>query len=420
MDSKRDKIEAAKKELESRITAFNRCLVNSDLDDCVLTLAKSAKNEYEKYFLGTVLYEIDKDQSFQLHQEAYAANTNSLYFVLEYALALHRKGEFSEAAKLYEKYSNAKPEDYRVHVWLADCYINLGDINRSLSNWKKGNHSDNHVGFDFAIHTVYGRADQVKMRNNYRKEIAKGNLQAFYPLISLDMTWELDWWNTNVQEYFLEEDLHLAKNKLDQNGIDYKTLQTYVTIKKLSKSSDKSDAIKSLLTENKLIIGSYPLPANGKIASDMLRICFVNQILSENDFYNQRGDELLQLAEKTKDIEILNIYAYLQATAKGEVDPAIDHSGWVNFKDERFAISYFIGKADKNRYDDPELAQALTDFPNSAKLLWVKLNCAKIENKPLQPILTELIKLEFKTLGSDQSRYSYALKSYFYYLEHEK
>ncbi|MFC7772990.1 tetratricopeptide repeat protein [Flavobacterium sp. GCM10027622] len=420
LETNRNKIETAKKELESSISTFQRCLVNSDLDACVHTLVQSAKNEYEKYIIGTILYEIDKEQSFRMQKEAYTTNPNNIYFILEYALALHRKGDFAEAAKLYEQYRSAKPDDYRVHVWLSDCYINLESVDQSLSHWKKGNHANNHVGYDFAIQTVYGRADQLKLRNNYRKEIEKGNLQAFYPLISLDMTWELDWWNSNVQEIFLKEDLLLAKNKLDQNGVDYKTLQAYVTIKKLSKSSSESDKLQSLFTENKLIIGNYPLPANGKITSDLLRICFLKKILSERDFYEHRGNELLQLAEKTKDVDILNIYAYLQATVKGKVDPAIDRLGWTNYKDERFAISYFLGKADQNRFDDPELAQALRDFPNSSQLLWVKLNCAKIEKKPLQPLLTEVIKREFKTLASDQSRYSYALKSYFYYLENEK
>jgi hypothetical protein len=129
---------------------------------------------------------------------------------------------------------------------------------------------------------------------------------------------------------------------------------------------------------------------------------------------------LLKLAEKTKDKETLNIYAYLQGSVNGKVDASIDKLGWTEFKDERFAISYFIGKADKNRYDDKELAQALLDFPNSSKLYWVKTNCAKIENKPLRPHLIELIKREFKTLGSDENHYSYPLKSFFGYLENEK
>lgn len=418
--SNRDKIETAKKELNTAMTTFNSCIVNSDLDNCILTLMKSADNEYKKYVIGGLLYEIDKDKSFQLHKEAYLSKPDELDFNLEYAIELHRKGEFEEAAKLYEKYSKEKPDDFRVNVWLADCYINTGDIDKSIANWIKSGHAKHHTSIDQAINTIYGKTDQIKTRNNYRKEIEQGNKTLFYSLIFLDMNWELDWWNTHTQEYFLKEDVRLIESKLEKTNIDYNTIQAYIKIKNLSKSENVADSIKMLLTNNKIIIGSNPLPTNGQIASDLLRICFINQLISEQEFYNNRGQELLKLANETKDKELLNIYAYLQATVNGKVDASIDKLGWTDFKDERFAISYFIGKADKNRFDDKELAQALTDFPNSSKLYWVKVNCAKIENIKLRPHLIELIKREFKTLGSDPSHYSYPLKSYFGYLESEK
>jgi hypothetical protein len=394
--------------------------VNTDADKCILDIIKSADTEYKKHLIGGLLYEIDREKSFHLHKEAYTANRNDLDFNLEYAIELHRKGEFDEASELYEKYAREKPDDFRINVWLADCYINTGEIDKSISNWSKANHPKNHTGIDFAIHTIYGKADQIKIRNDYQEEIEKGNVQAFYSLVFLDMNWQLDWWNSNIQEYFLNEDMRLAGSKFNQNDSDYKIAQAYIKIKRLSKTENSNDSIKSILTENKLIIGSNPLPSNGQIASDLIRICLINQIIAESDFYKHRGDELLKLSEKTKDKETLNIYAYLQASVNGKVDESIDKRGWTEFKDERFAISYFIGKADKNRYDDKELSQALLDFPNSSKLYWVKTNCAKIENKPLRPHLIELIKREFKTLGSDQNHYSYPLKSYFAYLQNEK
>lgn len=420
LSSNRDKIEGAKSDLKTTVTTFLSCVVNADVDKCILDLAASADTEYEKYLVGGLLYKIDKEKSFQFHKESYEANPKDLDFNLEYAIELHRRGDFAEAAKLYEKYLIAKPDDFRINVWLADCYINTGEIDKSISNWKKANHPKNHTSIDLAINTIYGKTDQIKIRNEYRRDIERGNSQAFYSLVFLDMNWELDWWNSNIQEYFLNEDMRLAASKFSQNDNDLKMLQAYIKIKKLSKHGNQSDSIKSILTLNKLIIDSNPLPTNGQIASDLLQICFINQIITEADFYKQRGEELLQLAEKTKDKETLNIYAYLQAGVNGKVDASIDKMGWIDFKDERFAISYFIGKADKNRYDDKELAQALLDFPNSSKLYWVKTNCAKIENKPLRPHLIELIKREFKTLGSDESHYSYSLKSFFGYLENEK
>jgi hypothetical protein len=418
--SNRSKIEAASNELESSITNFNTCLINTDVNKCIVDFIQGADTEYKKYVVGNVLYEIDRARSFQLHKEAYTAHPEDLNLNLEYAIELHRNGEFAEAAKLYEKYAKKKADDFRINVWLADCYINLNEIHKSISNWKRANHAKNHTGIDFAIHTIYGRTDQIKIRNDYRRQTEEGNNAAFYPLLFLDMNWELDWWNSGIQEYFLKEDMQLAQSKLQQNDKDYQTLQTYIRIKKLSNDHTQKDSIKSILLAAKLIIDSNPLPSDGKVASDLLRICFINRILSESEFYKSRGDELLTLAKNTRDKETLNIYAYLQAGVDGKVDPAVDKLGWTEFNDERFAISYFIGKADKNRFDDQELAQAILDFPNSSKLYWIKANCAKMENKELKPHLIELIKREFKTLGSDQSHYSYMLRSFFGHLENEK
>lgn len=133
--SDRDKIETAKKELNPLLETFNSCIVNSDIDNCILPLIKNADNEYKKYIIGGLLFDIDKDKSFQLHKEAYLSKPNELNFNIEYAIELHRKGEFEEAAKLYEKYGQEKPEDFRINVWLADCYINMGDIEKSILNW---------------------------------------------------------------------------------------------------------------------------------------------------------------------------------------------------------------------------------------------------------------------------------------------
>ena len=418
--SNREQIDKAKTELNTEITNFSSCVVKSDLNSCKDNLVKSADNEYKKYLIGGMLYDIDAKQSFRLHEEAYLTNKREQNFILEYALELHRIGQYKEASKFYELYSENILDDIRIYVWLADCYLNIGEIDKSISNWNKANHPKNHTSIDFAIYTVHSKATQMIERNNYKLEIDNGDIKNFYPLIFLDLNWEMDWWNKTPQEYFLNEDIEFAKNKLGASNSDFKVLQAYIEIKKLERQGGQSDAIKRQLTDNKIILDNNSIPAFGGIASDLLSICFTNGLISESDFYFKRGEELLEFAKQTKDKDILNIYAYLQASVDGKVKPEIDKLGWKEFKDERFAISYFIGKADKNRYDDIELKEALEDFPNSAKLYWIKTKCAKIESKPLKPHLIELIKREFKTLGSDQSRYSYGLKFYFANLEAEK
>ncbi|AWK06873.1 hypothetical protein HYN56_22645 [Flavobacterium crocinum] len=419
LESNREKIESAKTELKEANKIFSACIVNSDLKICVDELVKNATNEYRKYSIGGMLYEIDTDKSFKLHEEAYLANDNDINFVLEYAIELHRKEKYAEASKLYEKYSENSPKDIKAYAWLSDCYINTGEIEKSILNWKKTNHSENHIAIDNAMFIIYGKTTQIKTRSDLRFEIEKGETSNFYPLIFLDKNWESDWWNTHTQEYFLNEDLKLAQTKLGEANPDFKTIKAYLKIKELERLG-QSEEIKKVLVDNKIILNNNPIPAFGEFSSDLLRITFINQFLNENDFYKNRGNELLELAKKTKDKELLNIYAFLQASVNGTVNPEIDKLGWKEFKDERFARSYFSAKANDLRYDDIELNEALKDFPNSSYLFWLKAKCAKMENKPVRQDLIELIKREFKTFGTDQNKYSYRLKSYMGTLEVEK
>lgn len=416
--SKREMIDKAKSELQPVTDSFGTCIVGSDAGACIEKLISNATDEYKKYLIGGALYNIDTVQSYRLHKEAWLANRQEQNFILEYAIESHRKGQFAEAAKLYESYSNKVKDDIRTYVWLADCYINTGEINKSIENWGKANHAENHTSIDNAIHVIYGKTNQIAHRNDYRKDITQGKLTSFFPLIFLDINWEFDWWNSGVQQIFLANDMEQASEKLVAESNDLKLLKTYVAIKQLEKENFKSEEIKKLLIENKLILNNNPLPSFGRMTSDILRICIIQGLVDESSFYQSRGEELLKQAKETKDAEVLNLYAYLQATVTGKVTPETDLLGWKEFKDERFAISYFMGKADKNRYDDKELGQALIDFPNSAVLYWVKTNCAKIEGKDIKPHLIELIKREFKTLSTDQSHFSYRLNSYYGLLSH--
>tara|TARA_B110000967_G_C18892871_1_gene568561 strand:- start:268 stop:1590 length:1323 start_codon:yes stop_codon:yes gene_type:complete len=413
-------IEKAQKDIKKPLEKFfSECLLTNDYSNCVNELIISGTDEYKTYLIGGALYNIDSDRSFELHKKSFDKNPNELNFNLEYAMELHRKGNYKEAIPLYLKYKEEKETDYRIDVWLSECFINIGKINKSIKHWNGTNHPSNHTGIDKAIHAIHGRTDQIKLRSKLRNEVNSKNIKSSYELIFLDLNWELDWWNTNIQDVFIENDIELIKKVFGEKSEVYQDLITYNSIKHLSKESN-NDSIKNTLINSKIIINGNRLLPNGKITSDILRILLMNNIVNETDFYNQRKSDFLKLENTQKDAELLNIYAYLESVVNGHISTETDKKGWHEYKDERFAISYFLGLAEKNKYDNPDLSKALFDFPNSAKIQWVKLNCAVIENKEFKSDLIELIKKDFKTLGSDQNKYSYGLKSYFYLLENGK
>ena len=52
-------------------------------------------------------------------------------------------------------------------------------------------------------------------------------------MIFLDLNWEIDWWNTLIQEFFLEKDLELIGETYGKTSEIYLDLNAYSSIKKL-------------------------------------------------------------------------------------------------------------------------------------------------------------------------------------------
>lgn len=398
---------------------FSDCLVNKDCNECVEELVSKPTDAYQTYLVGGALYAISPKKSYALHKAAFEKKPQERNFNLEYAIESHRIGDYTTAIKHYKVYKEVVPEDYRVDVWLSECYLNTDNYKKAITHWKAANHEKNHIGIDKAIYVIRGDTLQLQKRSKLISQLKTKDEKSAYELVFLDMNWELDWWNSNIQEYFLAKDMETIKTTFGEESKVYKQLETYEKVKKLSKDYNSKEAIKTALLDAQLILENNEIPKHGNIASDLLRIIFLNKLADEEVFFNARGKEIIQLADANKDVELLNIYAYLEATVTGKVTAETDKKGWGEYKSEKFAISYFIGLADKNTYDNPDLAKALLDFPNSSKIHWVKLNCAVIEGKDVKEDLIAVLKKEFKTLGSDPSKFSYGLKGYFHLLENE-
>jgi len=418
IENNQEKIREARQDVSEPITLFfSECLLETDCDSCISELIVHAKSTYSIYLIGGALYNIDSEKSFELHQKAYQLLPNELNFNLEYAMELHRKGKFEDAVPYYLIYKKEEPSDFRIDVWLSECYLNAGEIEKSIEHWTKSNHQKNHTAIDKALHLIHGRTDQLKKRSQLRSQIALNNTKSAYELIYMDLNWERDWWNTTIQTPLLEKDLNLIEEKFGSEHEVYQDLLAYRQIKEFSKQTDKIDSIELVFKKRKFILDGERLVPFGKISSDLIRIALVNKLIDDKTFYSNRKQEVIDLAEKQKDGDLLNIYAYLEASIEGFVSEETDEKGWNDFHDERFAVSYFIGLAQKNKYDNPDLKKALQDFPESAELQWVKFKCAIVEEKEYRADLIELIKKEFKTLRADKNRYSYGLKSYFHILE---
>lgn len=439
----RDKLLKVSDEFDKYRKEYLQCSAWHAFDSCILKFTAHAKTGFEKNVVANVIYTADANTSYRLHKEAWKKNPEELSIVMEYAIELHRRGDYSGAAPLYEQCKKVIPNSPDINVWLADCYINTGNITRAIANWDSADHSKHHVSLEEAICTIYQRSNLLRTRDSLRKKTSEGHPEAMLNLAHLDFNWEYNWWNQGaIGEDFMTADMSLIASQKTKNPDAYKLIQTYVKIKNLlekglseqqkleaimqkSESENRSEKttgekITALLKESGLILDGSPLPQNARILSDMLADCLSNKVIDENEFRKERGAEIYNMALKTKNADLFNICAYFTA-ANPDSLLRIDSLGWELFGQERFALSWLRGKLKELKYEDPMLNRAVKQFPNSSQVYIIKYLLGVNEKKAGEAELTELIRRDFKHInaGSGLSplfgngRSSYGLKSFF-------
>ncbi len=485
LNTNHEKAIAASRSMKGPGHVFFSCSVAGNLDSCVNNFKKMAKNEYEKNVVANTLYTMDTTTSFKLHEEAYKGKPNETFFMKEYAMELQRKQRYVEATVLYEKWAKVFPENFRVKVLLADCYMNLGRIEESIQNWQLADHSKHRVEIEGVLQEVYENSGQYSRRDYYRKEIKKGNTALFYELFYLDLNWEYDWWHKGtIDNEYLNADINLLNEKVDKKNEQYAILETYIKIKNpelthfmvglseittesgtalhkdvtlndyneslkevekeiiniinsslapddsvhvpaiKEEKPDGSALIKNALLSHSLMLNGNPLPVNGKIAADFLEVCLTHSLVAKEQFFNERGTELLKKSGELKDPDFLGMYTRCMSQA----DPAVfevNKKGWKEYKEERFAWTYLMKSLIARKLNESELDAAILEFPNSSRIYLIKTQKAKLDNKDIKPYLIELIKKEFRRIDSGiglgasygNGHSSYALKLYFEILQ---
>lgn len=401
----------ARKSLEPAIARFDYCLADTGVAKCSKGLISSANNDFEKYSVAKAITEISPKESRRLSKNVYSSQKNVSEFILLAANSLHREGKFSKAFPLYNKYQKLEPNDFRVHVWLSECYINTGETKKALEEWKLADHSKNQVGVNQAIHTVHLNSSQYTSREELRKKVKKGDQAAAFDLIYLDMNWEIDWWNHSPRKDFAKADLYLIKKIFGPKSKTYDQSFAYTSIKSYAKSFLNIDHVRSIFHSANLVIDNGDFVPSRSITADLISIALTLGLINEQKFYKERNKDLVDLINQTSNGELVNLYIYLEETVKGEPNNELNKRGWTEFNDEKCAVSYFMNT--KGNFSENEINKAIKEFPNSAKLEWIRMNRSDNPETNRKQELIKLIKKEFKTLDSDDFRYSTSLNGYF-------
>ncbi|NQY66724.1 MAG: hypothetical protein HRT72_03250 [Flavobacteriales bacterium] len=410
-----EKLENANQYLKPYIDIFdNECLPFEDCDYCIDQLIDAANGPYQKSIVGGLIFHKDPAKSFLLVEDALRQVPEELRFNIAYAMALHRNGYYDVAIPFYLEYQKYHHEDFRVNYGLAECYLNVNDYRAAYYYWTKHDPDKNANNIHLAMHNIRAKSDQHKYRSELIEKVKNEDVKSAYDLLYLDLNWEYSIWNTGIQEAFIRPDLDLVKKTFGEFSYPYSELGTYNYIKHLIPLNPSADSIQSMLYRAEILINGFRFPNHGNVTADLLNMAFFTRAINARDFYISRGNEMVELAFSFKSIELFKIYADLKGYTKGvSVMANMWKTGWIEFKDEGYAIKYLGSFRDQLTYENAELSAAISNFPNSAKLQSMRMNIGSTKHIDIIPDVVSTLKKEFKTFDSDKERTYTFLNRYF-------
>ena len=350
--------------LDGALAQANEALVNRVPD--------KEKTAAHYLFLGNVLFSVDHKLSYRFHEQAYRMRPDDALARLEWAIEQHRAGQLPGAIRTYEKYLESEPSDEKIYALLADCLIRTNDFRGAVNAWQKARHDRHHIAIESAIHWIYGAEAPQTRRNKLLGEIRAGQLDRIENLIVLDLTWDRDWWNQEVNKKTLERDLDEIRRLLKDDAPRRAAIEALASFRL---RQTKPQEFERALLENKIIVGpDARLPASSLLTSAIMADLLSKRLSSRTALYSRHATELWRRGENG-DGEALNVLANLATEADKDRLPAIDKLGWDKGLGDKFAASYLV--AYKGSDLDSLLKKAHGEYPNNPVIALKIMRMAK-------------------------------------------
>lgn len=419
----------AQEKLRSAFVQFDKEIVAGSLDSAITWLSGKATTPWEQFVVAEKLKWIDPVASFPLHEAAYHHIPNHPDVLLKYAIELHRQGDRSGALGIYQQIRRSYEYDMDVAnqwsaVLSADCLLDAGQIRESFDEYSVFNRVGASGLIAKALYEVYGPRTQHRVRQERQRQLVNGTPEDAFQLIYGDLHWQESQAFDSIHHAFLKEDLRLVAQLAPSSELD-----AYVAVVKYGKlAADPAyvDSIKMILSQQKLLIDESRLFPFSAMNADVLHICLERKILGR-DFLTRNRDELMRLALDQKDDRLLKLYVYwTEDPTHGNEEMA--KAGWQVCGSSDFTVRYLSikGKAPRLEvydhtlsdvpflsYSDPELNQALSQFPTSSGLHWLKANAAFHDQLPTDQHMVDAIRYEFRTLASGNQHTPHGLSMFY-------
>ena len=355
---------------------------------------QATRTPAQALLLGNLMFGNSPKVSYALHKFAAEKLPDSPDAQLEWAMQQHRAGEYAGAAVAYAKYSAAVPDYAPAWGLAADCLIRLGKVREAIAAWESSEKAKDGTleRFESMVCEVYTKDSPLQRRQALRAAMTKGDLDAAAQLIALDCSFPRDWWNNGPSKPYLESDLAALRAAKFPVGrrIDAIFCAADVGLAK----EDDAEGLDALLRRRGFILDAdHSLPDDAAIAAFLIDRAFALDLLKGPTRKAVAG-KVLATARKTGDRLLWN--AALGLTEDDQ--ESLEKEGWEATKDARFAAAYLLILERNKRLkgDNPILADALKEHPESALLNRLALVTAGRENRTTQELLVRAIQAEYR------------------------
>lgn len=368
------------------------------------------------FVIGNMLYSCVPAVSYRLHERALKEFPGEPAVALELAMEQHRKGEYAAAIINYKK-ALQDQESAHFTSLLAECLLRTGQLKEAVEAWKRAGHPSHHVAIDQAIYEIHGRLSPAQRRGDLIALIKAGDAGKFAQLIELDLHFDRDWWNSEVNAEALDADLKFAARQLGAKDPRYLQIALYASLAR--QDEPKAVEVRQKLTEAKLVLGENAvLPENSLLARALCELAVLSQAATTADL-STKHEAALRSRLAAEDVNALHLLCWFAADAKDARIAELDRIGWKEWQNPEFAASYVAGLVGENKLtkpDDPEMIAALAAAPEDHYLNSLRLQLAG-EAGLTQEILVASIKAEYHQLSEGMGmRDSYTLKGLFHEL----
>lgn len=406
-------------------TATSDLLLEGDLAGAVRTIAEAVPAEQrsaaQALVAGDRLVALDRAQSLALHEEAFAKDPQQPPVVRAWALEQHRDGRFAEAEALYVGLLALEPgevETARLSALRADCLLHLDRPADACAAWRAADAALHPTEIEQAAWEVHAPLGPEARRGALLDRVrhAKDDREAAADLILLDLHWDRDLWNEDVNTETTLRDLGLLERQLGKEFIAGSGLGFVVRwtaagrrfdfddeLPKLKPSPDNREEIRAEAEALELIGPASKPPANGRVAAAVDQILLDNEVVTADDLLEWHETELLRRSKQPGGVEALHALAKLYELTWNDELEELQRLGWRKYGDLECAIGQLARQKDALRSHDLVLAQALAEHPDDARLNELLAEATAREGDLLVEPLSRQIRAEFRRMESCQT-----------------